>query len=520
MSHPPRRLVLRQIGWLGWAASPLAGTLSACASSSSSLHTADLASYPLLNRLSWGANDTDMARIQKMGSSDWLKQQLDGSSAYALPPAVQTRIDALTIQRRSLMDIALDLRAMKQRGEAMASEDDRKKGQKDLQEEMNRLAHEAATRHILRALYSPNQLRERLTWFWFNHFNVFAHKHQIRAMLGDYEERALRPYVLGPFRQLLGAALHHPAMLAYLDNDQNAAGKINENLARELMELHTLGVDGGYTQRDVQELARILTGHGIRLNDEPPKLPRKWADLYVQDGLYHFQPGRHDFGDKQLLGRTIKGRGAGELDEALDILATHPSTARFVCHKLARAFCCDQPSPAQINHMVEAFRRSDGHIGSTVEAMAKHPDFLSQEGQHFKDPVHYVISAVRAAYDDRLILNTRPMENWMARLGEGLYNRQTPDGYALTSDAWSSSGQMAIRFEIARAIGNGSAGLFKGEDAAMAADQPAFPQLARPIYYQQVRQKLGPDTRQALDQAASPQDWNTLYLSAPEFMYT
>lgn len=524
MPQRDRRTALLKIGACGLAVTPLAAMLSACASPGASADSAGptpaLSDYLLLNRLTWGANDADLARLQSLGTQAWLHAQIQATAPADMPAAIQSRIDSMTIATRSLVDLASDLHARQERGQALATEDERKQSQKELQEEFNRLAHEAASRHLLRAMYSPNQLRERLTWFWFNHFNVFQHKHQIRAMLGDYEEHALRPYVLGPFRTLLGAALHHPAMLVYLDNQQNAAGKVNENLARELMELHTLGVDGGYAQKDVQELARILTGHGVRLPNEPIKLNKKWAALYVQDGLYQFHPGRHDFGDKHLLGQTIKGQGANELDQALDLLAAHPATARFISRKLAQAFCSDTPPQDLIEAMAAVFRRTDGHIGQVMAAMVQHPAFSQTAARHFKSPIHYVVSAVRAAYNEQLIGNTRPMENWLNRLGQGLYNRQTPDGYALTADAWSSSGQMATRFEIARAIGNGSAGLFKGEDMASATERPAFPQLARPIYYQHVQAQMGPDTRHALDQAASPQEWNALYLSAPEFMYS
>jgi uncharacterized protein (DUF1800 family) len=537
MAPIPRRQILRQGLWL--AAWPCVGLIGACASqtgasaskasasqrlplgsSAATGAASTLADYHLLNRLSWGANDADLARLTRIGSQAWLRQQLDGNGPSALPPAVQARIDAMRISQASLPDIAAELRQRRQQGDTLPTEEARKAARQSLHEELNRLAHEAASRHLMRALYSPQQLRERMTWFWFNHFNVFAHKHDIRAMLGDYEDRALRPHALGRFRDLLGAALHHPAMLRYLDNDQNAAGKLNENLARELMELHTLGVNGGYTQQDVQELARVLTGHGERAAEGPPKLKRELAGLYVQDGLYSFHPGRHDFGDKRLLGRLIKGQGATELDEALDLLAAHPATSRFVSRKLAMALCTDQPPAELVEHMASAFRASDGHIGRTLEAMVRHPLFTKPEARHLKDPVRYVVSAVRAAYDDRPILNTRPMENWLKRLGEGLYEHLTPDGYALASDAWSSAAQMTARFDIARAIGSGNAGLFKTDDPPTAAEQGGFAQLARPIYYQHVRALLGPDTRQALDTANSPQDWNTLYLAAPEFMYT
>src|SRR5207253_10217054 len=157
------------------------------------------------------------------------------------------------------------------------------------------LAGETQARMLLRAIYSPNQLEEHLSWFWLNRFSVFQFKGPLRALVADYEERAVRPQALGRFRELLGATARHPAMLIYLDNARNSAGRINENYARELMELHTLGVDGGYTQSDVEALARILTG---------------WSLDLAGGELSRFSPRRHDFGDKVLLVRTISGRGA------------------------------------------------------------------------------------------------------------------------------------------------------------------------------------------------------------------
>lgn len=463
--------------------------------------------YRLVNRLSWGASDAELNLAHQIGPGPYIAQQTAETAPAPLPPASQSQIDGLTITQKPLITILSDLEDMRQA-------DDKQPYQKEL----TRLAREAASRHVLRALYSPQQLREHMVWFWFNHFNVHQYKSDIRAMLGDYEDQALRPHALGRFRDILGAVAHHPAMLRYLDNDQNAANHINENYARELLELHTLSVDGGYTQRDVQELARVLTGHGVRHTDKIPKLRRELAGLYVHDGAYEFNPARHDFGDKALLGLTIKGRGAGELDEVLDKLATHPATARFVCGKIARFMLSDQPPAALVKRMSATFISTQGHIGETLKTLLYAPEFTQAEPGKFKDPMHYVLSAVRAAYDDKVILNTQPVLNWLNRLGEGLYNRQTPDGYPQTEDAWSSSGQMTIRFDIARAIGNNNGGLFKTDDGSRA-EQAGFPQLARASYYQFTRAMLRADTRQALDNTASPQDWNTLYLSAPEFMY-
>jgi uncharacterized protein (DUF1800 family) len=499
--------------------------LSACAGVRGEPHVAardedSVTQYRLANRLSWGANDAELERVRRLGSTAYIDEQLR-AAAGPLPAEAQAQIDTLRVQQRTPLALASEIEAARRAGEALPGEDDRKAAQQAYQQELNTLAREAASRHLLRALYSPNQLLEQMQWFWFNHFNVHQYKGNIRALLGDYEERAIRPHALGRFRALLGAVTCHPAMLRYLDNEQNAAARINENHARELLELHTLGVDGGYTQRDVQELARVLTGHGVNLTEQTPRLSREHASLYLRNGAYEFNPGRHDFGTKALLGLSLRGRGAAELDEVLDSLALNPTTARFVSRKLARHWLAEEPSAAVVDAMVMAWRRSGGRIDSVLAVLVHVPEFTSPATAKFKDPVHYVVSAVRAAYGERVLLNTGPVQAWLNRMGEGLYNRPTPDGYPSAAAAWSSSGQMAARLDIARAIGSGSAGLFKADGSlAPPREKAAFPQLMRPIYWQVVRGLLAPPTREALDAAASAQDWNALYLSAPEFMYT
>jgi uncharacterized protein (DUF1800 family) len=384
---------------------------------------------------------------------------------------------------------------------------------------MGERGRQAAARSILRALYAPDQLRERMTWFWFNHFNVHLAKANLRILVGDYEDRAIRPFALGKFRDLLTATLYHPAMLRYLDNADNAAGHINENYAREIMELHTMGVGAGYTQADVEALARILTGVGIDLKPEDPKLKAEWQGQLVRQGAFEFNPARHDYGDKLFLGHTIKGRGLDEVDEAVDLLVHHPATASHLSRQIASYFVADHPSEALVERMALTFKTSDGDIAAVLNTMVHAPEFTASltSGAKFKDPVQYVLSAVRLAYDDRVILNTQPIQNWLNRLGEGLFNHDTPDGYSLNSASWNGPGQMMVRFEIARQIGSSSSGLFK-PDGPDAVDQPAFPLIANSLYFNGLRQTLGATTLAALDSAISPQDWNTLFLSSPEFM--
>src|SRR4029077_12235565 len=184
-----------------------------------------------------------------------------------------------------------------------------------------------------------SQLREQMTWFWMNHFSVFSGKANVRWTLADYEE-VVRAQALGRSGDLVMAPATPPAMLEYLDNAQSAAGKINENYARELMELHTLGVSGGasgsrYTQADVQELARVLTGAGLNFTDNPPKLPVNQQALYVRHGLFEFNPARHDPPAKPVLGRRIAGKGLDEVEDAVVLLCRHPATARFISTKIA-----------------------------------------------------------------------------------------------------------------------------------------------------------------------------------------
>jgi len=470
-----------------------------------------------LNRVSWGVNLTTYQQAEKLGYDTWLEQQLHPTPAR-LPAAAQAQIDAMTITRKPLMQLNQDLEQQRKDADKIANDDEKKAAQQAYQQELNRIAKEAATRSLLRDLYSPNQLQEQMTWFWMNHFNVHQAKSNLRILVGDYEDTAVRPHALGKFRDLLSATLRHPAMIRYLDNEQNAANRINENYARELMELHTLGVDGGYSQRDVQELARILTGVGVNLGTTAPGVKKELQAQYVRQGLFEFNPNRHDYGNKEFLGQTVKGRGLAEVDEALDRLSRHPATARFVSRKLVLYFVADEAPPALVERMSATFLSTDGDIAAVLRTMFTSTEFAQSLGHKFKDPAHYVVSAVRLAYDDKVILNTGPMLYWLTRMAEPLYGRQTPDGYQLTQSGWASPGQMTTRFEIAKAIGSGNAGLFK-TDGPQAQERAAFPQLANALYCQSLQKTIAPATRQVLDQATSPQEWNTFLLSSPELMH-
>jgi uncharacterized protein (DUF1800 family) len=519
MTQPKASKRSRRSAWAGWLglvpAIAALGILTVVASDAAELSPGDMI---LLDRLTWGINASSAAHLQAVGTERWLAEQLHPANT-ALPDAARAQIEAMPDVHKLPFDIVVAFDQQAKSANQVADPEQRKAAQQVYQQAMNDRAKQAAARTILRALYSPDQLRERMTWFWFNHFNVHQSKANIRIVVGDYEDRAIRPYALGKFRDLLIATLHHPAMLRYLDNADNAAGHLNENYAREIMELHTMGVGSGYAQSDVEALARILTGVGIDLKPEDPKLKPELQSQLVREGAFEFNPARHDYGDKTFLGHAIKGRGLAEVDEAIDILVRHPATATHLCRQIATYFVSDNPPEPLVQRMAQIFKATDGDIAAVLAAMVHAPEFIAslKHGTKFKDPVHYVLSAVRLAYDDKVILNTVPIQGWLNRLSEGLFNHDTPDGYSMTSASWNGPGQMMVRFEIARQIGSGSSGLFK-PDVPNAADQPAFPLIQNSLYFNGLRQTLGSPTLAALDQAVSPQDWNTLFLSSPEFM--
>jgi uncharacterized protein (DUF1800 family) len=488
----------------------------------------------LANRLTWGQTARGDA-LQGMSPQAWLEQQLHPLNDDGLPPQVQAQIDAMEISHRRITDIAANVRELQQeakRDKNLGDQgEDAKAMRKPYRQKLVSLALQASTRSLLRDIYSKNQLKEQLTWFWLNHFNVYARKREIAALVGDYEETAVRPHVLGHFRDLLAATVFHPAMIQYLDNQQNAADKINENYAREIMELHTMGVGSGYTQKDVQELARVLTGVGVNLTGESRRV-KGFRDTgfpgkaypghgYTAAGLFEFVPLRHDFGDKVLLGHAIKGRGLQEVADAVDILSREPATAHHVSQQLAQYFCCDAPSPQLVDAMAATWARTDGDIADVLGTLFASAEFNASLGRKFKDPMHWTVSAIRASFDGHTVTNTTPMVRWLIRMGEPLYGHETPDGYALTEAAWSGPGEMSTRFEIAKQIGAGANPLFKAPDldATDLADMPDHvppPVLEQTAYYRSLQMPTA--TRDAITKGETQADRNMLFLSSPDFM--
>ena len=470
-----------------------------------------------LERVTYGPDTATLNEYQKLGRRRFLTKQLHPGDAR-LPPEVNAEVSSLEISHQSGAELLAYLNRENQRINAITDDAQKQAERKVLNDRGNKLAYEAARREILRALYSPAQLQEQLTWLWLDHFSVFQYKANDPWLVGDYAEQAIRAHALGRFRDLVMATLTHPAMLQYLDNAQNANGHINENYARELLELHTLGVGSGYTQQDIQELARILTGVGVNAAGTEPKLKPEWQKLYRHQGAFEFNPARHDFGAKTLLGKPINGSGFDEVEQAVDLIVSQPACAQFVSHKLAVYFVSDNPPRALIDRMAKTFQKTHGDIAEVLETLFKSREFEASLGGKFKDPMHFVISTVRLAYDGKPIVNTHPVLNWLNALGEAPFGRQTPDGYPLTESGWASSGQISRRFEIARAIGNGNGGLFDPEDGTPTTTS-GFPQLSTRLYFSAVEPFLSANARTALSRAGSQLEWNTFLLASPDFNY-
>ncbi len=308
---------------------------------------------------------------------------------------------------------------------------------------------------LLRAVYSERQLYEVMVDFWENHFSIFANKDADRYLLTSFDRDTIRPFAFGRFRDLLGATAHSPAMLFYLDNWRSSVarpypatkdkpagvdGGLNENYARELMELHTMGVDGGYTQKDVQEVARCFSGWTIQKPNE--------------EGLFLYRPGLHDKGEKIVLGHKIlAGGGIADGERVLDILATHPSTAHFIALKLARRFISDEPPQSVIDRAAKVFLKTDGSIRETMRAIITAPEFFSRLAYRTKirSPFEYVVAAMRALNAETDADAAVP--GWIARMGQPLFGRITPDGYPDRAEQWLSAGAMLARFNFANALG-------------------------------------------------------------------
>ena len=402
----------------------------------------------LLDRLSYGPRPGDLDHVMTVGVDRYLEEQLHPERLQN-PAALTADLSGLSLYSMSYADLFNRFGPPAKR-EAGDSPEMRKKFARS----ERAVVLQAQQARLAQALESPKQLQEVMVDFWFNHFNVFAEKGLDRIWIGAYERNAIRPYVLGRFRDLLGATAKSPAMLFYLDNWQSAKSGtdrkgreqgLNENYARELMELHTLGVDGGYTQKDVTELARILTGWTFN----PKALKNDSADPF------QFARARHDEGEKIFLGHVFLNEGQDEGERALDMLAGHPSTARHISYELAQYFVADVPPPMLVDHLTQRFQQTHGDIREVLRTLFRSPEFWdpANVGNKFKTPYQYVLSAMRVT--DIHPVNDRPALEALRQLGMKLYGCLTPDGYKNTEAAWLSPGAMIDRLNFATAMGSG-----------------------------------------------------------------
>jgi uncharacterized protein (DUF1800 family) len=422
-----------------------------------------------LNRLAFGPRPGDVAQIRAMGLSRWIDRQLEPASLDDAELETRlARLETLSWDSTTIGRTFFEARQQRQAQQRAASADPAMApgSQVPSGTPMNaalirqrRIFTELADAKLLRALYSERQLEAVLVDFWFNHFNVFARKGQTGIYVGEYERDAIRPHVLGRFRDLLGATAAHPAMLFYLDNWQSVAPNprltqranaapnararrgLNENYARELLELHTVGVDGGYTQEDIVHVARAFTG---------------WTIGRPGEGGFRFAPTLHDRDAKTVLGHKLAaGGGIDDGERVLDILSRHPSTARNIAFKLAQRFVHDTPPPSLVDRAAKTFLRSDGNLKEVVRTIVTSPEFFDSDVRlaKVKTPFEFVASALRASGAE--VRTGQAINRALSEMGMPLYMCQPPTGYDEVAAAWISSGALVTRINFAVALTGG-----------------------------------------------------------------
>jgi uncharacterized protein (DUF1800 family) len=500
--------------------------------------TADQQVQHVLSRLAFGPRPGDATTVRALGVDVWIDRQLQPERISDEPTdRFVAQFSTLTKSGEELMvsypppGAALAQMARQNGGKITADDSMKLKAQG---RQSFAFLGEIASSRVARAVISERQLDEVMVDFWENHFNVFAGKDRTRYFLPEYDAQTIRPHVLGKFRDLLGAVAKSPAMLYYLDNWQSVADSgrptlrnvtaqrrvaqrrlaavaqtrpqlaplaqlaqrkrgLNENYARELMELHTLGVDGGYTQQDVIEVARALTGWTLSRG--------------ANGGTFLFRPESHDAGSKVILGQRFQaGRGEDEGDAVLDLLAKHPATARFIALKLVRRFVSDTPPAALVDRATATFRRTDGDLREVMRTIITSPEFFSTAAYRakVKSPFELVVSALR-------IMNAGPdstprTTQLVSRLGEPLFGHQAPNGYPETGDAWMNTGSILNRINFGLAVASGRV------PGVKLANWPAAPTLTALPREAQVdgviREILGgsasTDTRQVLLTGTNP----------------
>ncbi len=394
----------------------------------------DLADFLALNRLTFGARPMDRARVAEIGLQAWVEEQFAPDSIDDLACHVRLRnLESLKMSAQQLADLSNKL----------FDDVDRETVPTELRQGT-----------LIRQVYSRRQLYEVLVEFWNDHFNISTDKGNCFYLKTVDDREVARKHAFGSFRDLLWASAHSPAMLTYLDNQANHKGAPNENYARELMELHSLSVHGGYSQQDVMELARCLTGWTVK--------ERFWT------GDFTFDKEKHDSGEKRVLGMYLHSGGQEEAESVVEHLATHPSTAAFVATKLARRFLADEPSAEIVAKAASAFRDTNGDIRATLRVILL--DGLPMAKAKFRRPVNYVAASLR-------MLNAESdcgaaVQDYLLRMGQVPFNWPTPDGYPDHSEAWQ--GNLMPRWQFAF-------GLVRNEIGKTEVDLPALMSAAGAI---------------------------------------
>jgi uncharacterized protein (DUF1800 family) len=531
--------------------------LPAGATVTSSVPNDERAIVHALNRLAFGARPSDVAAVQRMGLGAWIEAQLrperipNAALEQRLTQFPTLTLDSSTIAR-DYVQPAREARRQRQ----LQAQGAPANGQPSPEMSMapgeppnevlrrgRQVFAELSEAKVLRAVYSERQLEEVLVDFWFNHFNVFGRKGRTEIYVGEYERDVIRPHVLGNFRELLEATAKSPAMLFYLDNwmssapnapdvqmnqrnlrprpGQNPARRqppnvvprpnaaqpannrrargLNENYARELLELHTLGVDGGYTQQDVVEVARAFTGWTIGRQDQ---------------GDFRFAPAMHDRGAKKILGNTIAaGGGVEDGEKVLDLLARHPSTARHISFKLAQRFISDTPPETIVSRAAEVFRTTNGNLREVVRAIVTSNEFFAPEAYRakVKTPFEFVVSALRVTNAD--VRTAAQAVRALVGLGMPLYLCQPPTGYDETAETWVSSGALVNRMNFALAI---SSGQVRGVSIAKSARGDST-RVRDEIVRNALAGDISTATLETLGKATTPEQMLALAIGSPEF---
>ena len=485
--------------------------------------TEQQAAAHLLSRFSYGIQPGQVEEVVKMGLNKWLEQQLEANLSDTELDGRLQGYESLSMNNEKIVNTYLtnvQVVRIAARKKLIPADSFNNVNQQKYQEQLRliqeqegfkpvrELHRQLINQKVLRAVYSNNQLKELLTDFWFNHFNVSLTKGQSQQYVLTYERDAIRPFVLGTFKDMLLATAKHPAMLEYLDNalsvsndnerakrqqnnpllraarermeerlnDTSMPGSgivqqvvavrktqgLNENYAREVMELHTMGVDGGYTQKDVTEVARALTGWTVRPmykagpgnmvleNFNTTQLQRRGL---IIEGDFLFRGDKHDENPKTILGKQFSGKdGYGEGLQVLQMLATHPSTAQFIATKLATRFVADIPSSDMINAIASTFKETGGNIKAMMITMVNHPGFWSQNAlrEKVKSPFEFAISAIRATKAE--VMQPYQVFNWCLKMGQRFYFYQAPTGFPDRANFWINSGSLLNRMNFGLAL--------------------------------------------------------------------